>query len=188
MAKPVKVQKLKKRWFAVIAPEIFKNREIGEVAAIEQNNLLGRTVEVSAAKLTDTPKDQHRKIVLQLSDLAGDKVNSIVKKSFFLDNYIQRTIRRYKERFILAENFKAKDDTIKLKVLVLAVKKLHQKVRANLIRHIRASLTEKLSTAKTDELFLPANLEKISGELRNEIKNIYPADKVIIWKTEVKKK
>src|SRR3989338_1788790 len=92
MAKQTKVVKAKKRWFAVIAPEIFKHKEVGDVAAFEQTELIGRTVEISASKLTDTPKDQHRKIVLQISDVTGDKVTSVVKRMFFLDKKIQREI------------------------------------------------------------------------------------------------
>lgn len=178
--------KPKKRWFSVIAPEIFKNKEVGEIAASEQNNLIGRTVEISASKLTDTPKDQHRKIVLQINELIGDKVKATVKRTFLLDTYLQRTSRKYKEKFIIVPTLPSQDGTVKMKVLVMAVKKLHQKVRATLIHNITASLTDKIAKTKTDELFLPSTLERISGELKNEAKTVYPIEKVIIWKTEVK--
>ncbi|MEK6923304.1 MAG: hypothetical protein AABW84_01250 [Nanoarchaeota archaeon] len=187
MAKQTKIVKAKKRWFAVIAPEIFKHKEVGDVAAFEQNELLGRTVEISASKLTDTPKDQHRKIVLQISDVTGDKVTSVVKRMFFLDNYIQRMTRKYKEKFIIVPTLPSKDSTVKVKVLVMAVKKLHQKVRATVLHNMTASLTDKIKQTTTDELFLPSTLERISGELKNEVKTIYPIEKVIVWKIEVRK-
>lgn len=186
MAKQTKIIKAKKKWFAVIAPEIFKHKEVGDVIAFEQAELIGRTIEVSAAKLTDVPKDQHRKIILQISDVIGDKVTSVVKRMFFLDNYVQRTSRKYKERFIIVPTLPSKNSTVKIKVLVMAVKKLHQKVRATLIHNITASLTDKIANTTTDELFLPSTLERISGELKNEVKTIYPIEKIIIWKIEVK--
>jgi len=188
MAKPItRTTKPKKRWFSVIAPEIFKHTEVGEVAAAEQNQLIGRTIEVNASKLTDSPKDQHRKLVLQISELVGDKVKTTVKRTFILDNYIQRTSRKYKEKFIIVPTLPSKDGSIKMKVLVMAVKKLHQKVRATILHNMTASLTDKVAKTTIADLFLPSTLERISGELKNEVKTIYPIEKVIVWKTEVKK-
>jgi len=69
----------------------------------------------------------------------------------------------------------------------MAVKKLHQKVRATILHNMTASLTDKVAKTTIADLFLPSTLERISGELKNEVKTIYPIEKVIVWKTEVKK-
>lgn len=176
----------KKKWFTVLAPEIFKSKELVDITAYEPNELRGRPVEINFMQLTGLPKDMQRKLVLKITDTRGEKVLTEPWKYYLIESFIQRSGRRYKEKFVSVLNVKTKDDRkVTVKWMALGTKKLYHSARAELLRKI-AELTAKILPQYTSaELFTPVNLDKISMEIKKETKTIFPLDKILVWKLEV---
>ena len=65
MVKKVKEKKMKKRWFSVLAPAIFNQKELPEITAFEPEELVGRKIEISLKEFTASPKDSYKKIVFK---------------------------------------------------------------------------------------------------------------------------
>ncbi len=175
--------KPKKKWFGVLAPEIFNSTEISEVTAFEPENLIGRPVELNLMQITGNPKDQQKKLILKIIGTKGEKAITEPWRYLLVESFIQRTARRYKTRVTLVYSIKTADDkTARIKLFVLIVKDIHQRVRASMIKKIEELIREKVSKTKAHELFMPATIDKISNEIKKEIRKIYPADKFLICK------
>jgi len=178
--------KMKKKWFMVLAPEIYKNTEIAEITAFEPQNLVGRSVQVSLMKITGIPKDQHKKVVFKIKDTQGEKALTEPWKLLLQEGFIQRASRRFKERILTILKIKAKDGkTVKLKLVTLVVSKLPRAVKTDLAKKIEASTREKVSKLPSSDLFAPMALDKLSMELKKEIKTIYPVNRIVVWKLTV---
>jgi len=56
----------RKKYFRVLAPEIFNNIEVGYILGDSKDNILNRTLEVVMSKLTENPLDQFKKCKLKV--------------------------------------------------------------------------------------------------------------------------
>ncbi len=177
-----KIAKRKKKWFTVIAPEIFNSKEIAEVPAFEPDDLINRPVEVNMMQLTGVHKDQQRKVIFKITKVQGEKAFTDPLKYYLIYGYVQRSSRKFKEKFISVLKIKTKDDRmVKVKFNVLVKKKLHQKTRAHTMKELESKAVEKISGIESANLFVPANLSKLTAEIKEDIRHICPAE-LQIWK------
>jgi len=175
--------RVKKKWFMVVAPEIYKNVEIAEVTAFEPQNLIGRPVEISLMQITGTPKDQFKKLLLKIKDTRGEKALTEPWKILLQESYIQKASRRFKERILSINKVKSKDGkNIKLKLLILILNRLPRAIRTDLAKKTEQFIQDKISKINAFDLFEPSALDKLSSELKKELKPIYPVNKIICWK------
>lgn len=173
----------KKKWFTILAPEIFKSKELVDITAYEPGELKGRPVEINLMQITGSPKDQQRKIILKILDTRGEKVLTEPWKYSLIESFIQRSGKRYKEKFISVLRVSSKDNRmVEVKWLCMGVKKLHHPVRAQLLRKIDELTKKVFSQYSFADIFVPANLDKIGADVKKETRTIYPLDKVLVWK------
>ena len=100
-----------------------------------------------------------------------------------VDGYIQRSARKYKERFIRVLTVKTKDGkSAIIKYSVTAEKKLHQKVRAHILKDLEAKTIARIGEINAFDLFNPGTLDKMATEIKKEVRYIYPIDKLQVWK------
>ena len=186
MAATKNIVRGKKKWFTVIAPEIFKSKELVDITAYEPNELKGRPVEISLMQLTGLPKDMQRKLILKIVDTRGEKAITEPWRYYLIESFLQRSGRRYKEKFILVLKTKSKDGrNIIIKWMALSIKKLHHPVRADLLRKITEFTNNTLPQYNFAELFIPGIIDKLASDVKKETRLIFPLDKIIVWKMSV---
>lgn len=175
----------KKRWFTVLAPEVFKSKEVVDITAYTPEELKGRPVEVNLMQLTGLPKDAQRKLVLKITDTRGDKAITEPWRYYLIESFIQRSGRRYKEKFIHVLKVKSKDGrNLIVKWMALGIKKLHHPVRADLLEKIAEFTNKTFSQYNFADVFILSNIDKLAMDVKKETKSIFPLDKIIIWKLE----
>lgn len=180
--------KVKKKWFMAVAPAIYKNADIAEITAYEPQNLIGRAVEISLMHLTGAPKDQNKKLYLKITDTRGEKALTEPWKLILQEGYIQRASRRFKERIVSVLKLKSKDGKlVKFKLLTLIVKRLPRTLRTKISKQIEQMMTDKIAKFQSSDLFVPMSLDKLAAELKRELKQIYPVNKVLVWKLTILK-
>jgi small subunit ribosomal protein S3Ae len=173
----------KKKWFTVLAPELFNSKELVEITGYETKELVGRPVEINLAQLTERPKDQYKKLILKIVDTKGEKAITVPWKFYIAESFVQRTARRYKERLYETIELQSKDNKkVGIKFFILAVKRLHHSVRADILRLTEKMLAEAIASSGAFELFTSESTEKLTNEITKEIRRIYPIDKLLIWK------
>lgn len=176
----------KKKWFTVIAPQLFNSKEIADIPAYNIDELQGRFVEVAGQMLTGLPKDASRKYLLQITNAKGDKVETTPATYYLTESFIQRFAKRYKERFICVLILKTKNDRqVKLKYQFLGLKKLHRTTRGLLLKKTGEFTRAALADLNSTELFAPATLDRISSELKKQLASIHTIDKILVTKLSI---
>ncbi|MEM2874171.1 MAG: hypothetical protein QW063_01870 [Candidatus Nanoarchaeia archaeon] len=178
-----KQAKGKKKWFTVLAPVLFGSKELAEIPAYESAELQKRFVEVTGQMLTGLPKDINRKYLLRITEIKGDKVATIPAKYYVTESYIQRSARKYKDRFIYVLNATTKDEKqVRIKLNFFNAKKLHHSVRGEVLRRSKAFIETAIKELDSVKVFEPATVDKISTDLRKALTGIYPIDKIFVAK------
>ena len=184
--KITRVSKPKKKWFTALAPEIFKGLELGELPAFEAKNLPGRQIEFSYYVVTGSPRDNHKKAVVEVDEVKGEKAYTKIKKFFLLDSFVQRGSKRFHGNHILVLKVKAKDNkTLKIKYSILTRKTTVRMVMTNVFKEIENQTAQLIAKKTSDSVFAPGYLEKMSADIRKAVKPIYPIDRLQVWKCSI---
>ncbi len=177
-----RMQKAKKKWFIVNAPEAFNKKEIGTIPANDSNSLIGRTLEVSFGELTGNRKDVFNKVKLKINQVRGETAETIVKKFYVAESYIQTIHRKNKKRIVYVFEVKTKDEQkLRIKLYLLAKERIHRSVSASLIKRAESLVSKEVSKKVAADILSVEGPKKLSNMLRNELKEIYPV-KPVIWK------
>jgi len=175
--------KMKKKWFMAVAPAVYKNADIAEIAAFEPQNLIGRCIHVNMSHITGTPKDQSKRLTFKITDTRGEKALTEPMKYNIQEGFVQRSSRRFKERIISVLKIKTKDNkTAKIKLLVLVATKLPRAIKTELAKKLEVYVNNKISKTNGSDLFIPAALDKLAMELKRELKPVYPINRIVVWK------
>ncbi|MEK6834810.1 MAG: hypothetical protein AABX61_00935, partial [Nanoarchaeota archaeon] len=94
----IQLTKKKKKWFSIFSGPEFNNSEVGETLANEDTNLVGRTLEVNLANITQDPKSQNINIKFKIKEFKDNKANAEVISYAMLSTYVKRVIRPAKEK------------------------------------------------------------------------------------------
>ena len=171
----------KKKWFGVLAPALFNSREIADVPAYSPEELHGRWVEVTGQMLTGISKDNNKKYLLKIVEMKGDKAVTLPAKYYISEGFVQRSARKYKDRFIDVLTVKTKDDKqVVLKLFFFNVKRLHHSVRGEILRKTKIFVDAAVSEVDSVKIFDPAVMDKITFDLKKSVSPIYPLDKIFV--------
>jgi small subunit ribosomal protein S3Ae len=186
MAETKSVAKVKKRWYTVLAPETFNKKEITDVSAVSAEATVGKIIDITGQMLTGITKDMSRKYKLRLTEAVGDKINTKALAYYLAESYVQRTARRYKERFIYVIKAPTKDNvTVKIKLFFLDLKKLHHSERGALIAKTKELMAIEVKALDAAALFDPNIIEKLANDLRKNTAEIYEVDKILLTKLSI---
>jgi small subunit ribosomal protein S3Ae len=186
MAEAKTVAKIKKRWFTILAPELFGKREIADAPAIAAENLVGRYAEANGQMLTGTPRDSSRKYKLKIVEAIGDKVRTEAEGYYMAESFVQRTARRFKERFILVMTCATKDDKkATVKFYFLSLKKLHHSERGAILAKTREFVASEIKTSEAAKLFDPNTIENLAANLKKATADIYSIDKIMVTRLSI---
>lgn len=177
-----------KRWYNLIAPDMFDGKIIGETPADSPDKLIGRVAEVTVQDMTGDFTKMHIKLQLKVHDVRGaDAYTHFIGHSTTSD-YIRRLTRRKRSRTDTTVSVTTKDDSlVRVKPIAITDRRI-QSSRQTAIRKMMAEIVSKEASGKTLSELVRV---MISGELSKEIseacKSIQPLQRVEIRKSEVLK-
>ncbi len=175
-----------KKWYRILAPEIFDRRDSGETPADEPGKLPGRMCAVSLNELTGDFSKMHIKLNFKIIDVVGSDAHSIFVGHNFTSEYIRRLTRRKQSKTDGVFDVRTLDNyKIRVKPLVITDKRIRTSVQKG-IRGRMGKIIEEHAKAAHLGTFLN---EMISGELGKKIYSecriIYPLKRVEIRKSEI---
>jgi small subunit ribosomal protein S3Ae len=179
----VSKRKQEKRWYTVMAPEMFDRAELGETPADEPEQLYDRTVQTTLGEINDDASENNTKLTFRITDVGSDAAYTEFVQHELTRDYLRSMVRRGSSKIESFETVLTKDDyRVQIQPVAFTTKKAdHSQERA-----IRKTMTEIVREAARDRTFSELVTSITEGRLSSAIyadaKTIYPLRRVEIQK------
>ena len=185
----VSKQKQEKRWYTVMAPEMFDRAGLGETPADEPEQVYDRTIETTLGELQNDPSENNTKLTFQITDVGSDTAYTDFIKHELTRDYLRSLTRRGTSKVDAFVTVLTTDDyRVQVQPVAYTTKSAdHSQERA--VRKTMVDLVEEAAAERTFEGLIDSIVEgRLSSAIYNEAKTIYPLRRVEIQKTRLEAK
>jgi ribosomal protein S3AE len=163
----------KKKWFPVLAPQLFKEQVMGEIYLYESKAMINRKITVNMMGLTGNPRSQHINILFRIYDVKEGKGLTETLGFEMMPSSVKRIVRRGKTKIddslivVTLDNKK-----VRIKPLLITNNLVKNPAAASIRTSLRdeiARLVGKLTYEKLVEEILGYKLQKHLGGLAAKI-------------------
>ncbi len=176
-----------KKWYTVVAPQLFDNKELCEIVATDEKSLVNRVIKVSLMELMQTSSQTSMFTFLKfrIGEIAGAKAVTKLIGHDVSPSYIRTFARRGKTLIHQAVDVKTKDDqTVRVKIVAVASGRISNTTKRNL----RAKIVEEVSAVGPqftyDELMQEILYGRMVSKIYNKLKQITSMRRFEVRKTE----
>ena len=163
-----------KRWVTVDAPDSFNNVPIAYVPITDDENAVGRVLEVTLYDILKGDPSQHQyKMYFQINKIDGDKASTIFKRFEYSKEFLRSLVRRGSSKINFIIDIKTKDGYIfRVKVIALTHRQLNTS-RQHALRLIARDVINKTVPEMTVEQFVQATCySKINSDIMAAFKKV----------------
>lgn len=177
-----------KRWYTIVAPKIWGEKEVGETAADEEEKLIGRKVEVLASELTGNFGHAHYILWFQINEVAG----SVARTEFLgyeVDRaFIKRMTRRHSSKIEYVFDVDTKDGKrIHVKAVTWTATRASD-AQATAVRKIMKEMIEAFAGEHTrDETLKEFVVGELTSKIAEKVRKILPVRRVEVVKARTLK-
>ncbi len=185
----VSKRKQEKRWYTVMAPEMFDRAELGETPADEPEQVYDRTVQTTLGELQNDPSENNTKLKFQITDVGSDTAYTEFIQHELTRDYLRSLTRRGTSKVDAFVTVLTTDDyRVQVQPVAYTTKSAdHSQEHA--IRKTMVDLVEDAAEERTFEGLVDSIVEgRLSSAIYGEAKTIYPLRRVEIQKTRVEAK
>ncbi len=163
-----------KKWITVNAPDSFNNVPIAYVPITDDENALGRVLEVTLYDILKGDPSQHQyKMYFQLNKVNDDKASTIFKRFEYSKEFLRSLVRRGSSKINFIIDAKTKDGYIfRIKVIALTHRQLNTS-RKHALRLIIRDIINKTVPEMTIDQFVQATCYgKINSDIMAAAKKV----------------
>jgi len=163
-----------KRWITVTAPESFNVVPIAYVPITDDENAIGRVLEVTLYDILKGDPSQHQyKMYFQIDKVDGDKASTIFKRFEYSKEFLRSLVRRGSSKINFIMDIKTKDGYIfRVKVIALTHRQLNTS-RKHALRLIVRDVINKTVPEMTVDQFVQATCySKINSDIMAAFKKV----------------
>lgn len=163
-----------KRWITVLAPDSFNNVPVAYIPITDDENAVGRVVEVTLYDILKGDQSQHQyKIFFQINKIQGNSATTIFKKYEYAKEFLRSVVRRGSSKINYIVDAKTKDGFIfRLKLIILTHRQLNTS-RKHALRLIAKDVIDKTIPQMTIEQFVQATCYgKINSDIMAAAKKL----------------
>ncbi len=163
-----------KRWITILAPDSFNNVPVAYVPITNDENAVGRVIDVTLFDILKGDQSQHQyKIFFQIDKVQGDRATTIFKKYEYAKEFLRSMVRRGSSKINLIIDAKTKDGYVfRLKLLILTHRQLNTS-RQNALRLIAQDVIQKTVPQMTIDQFVQATCYgKINSDIMAAAKKL----------------
>ncbi len=163
-----------KRWVTVNAPESFNVVPIAYVPITDDENAVGRVLEVTLYDILKGDPSQHQyKMYFQIDKVDGEKASTIFKRFEYSKEFLRSLVRRGSSKINFIMDIKTKDGYIfRVKVIALTHRQLNTS-RQHALRLIVRDVINKTVPEMTIDQFVQATCySKINSDIMAAFKKV----------------
>ncbi len=176
----------KKKWYNVTADPVFDSKEIAKTIALENKQLIGRTVVKSLNDLTSNIKDSGYTISFKIYKVTGTTAETQIQELDTKVANLKRMIRRGKSKIEIIFFVETKDSQkLKLKVMCLSGTKFTTSNRTETRNTIVSHMQEEIKEKTLKEVWGNIIYQKFSEKLKKKLVKLGYINKVLILKAKL---
>jgi len=163
-----------KKWVTVLAPDSFNNVPIAYIPITNEENALGRVIEVTLFDILKGDPSQHQyKMYFQIDKVQDDKATTIFKRYEYAKEFLRSLVRRGSSKINFIVDVKTKDGYVfRLKVVALTHRQLNTS-RKHALRLIARDIIESSVPKMTIDEFVQATCYgKINSDIMAATKKL----------------
>ena len=163
-----------KRWVTVNAPDSFNNIPIAYVPITDDENALGRVIEITLFDILKGDPSQHQyKLYFQIHKVEGEIATTIFKRFEYSKEFLRSLVRRGSSKINFIIDIKTKDGYVfRVKVLALTHRPLNTS-RQHALRIIARDVINKTVPEMTIDQFVQATCySKINSDIMAAFKRV----------------
>ncbi len=163
-----------KKWVTVLAPDSFNNVPIAYIPITNEENALGRVIEVTLFDILKGDPSQHQyKMYFQIDKVQDDKATTIFKRYEYAKEFLRSLVRRGSSKINFIVDAKTKDGYVfRLKVVALTHRQLNTS-RQHALRLIARDIIESSVPKMTIDEFVQATCYgKINSDIMAATKKL----------------
>ena len=119
ITKKGRISVVKKRWFGVIAPQVFNSVNIGETPAIDVTKLPGRSIKANLSLLVKSGRRQNVDVTLKITEVKGSDCLTEFTGLEMAGPFIKRLVKKAKTRiddsFVVVTKDEIKEFSLKIR-------------------------------------------------------------------------
>ncbi|MEM0380548.1 MAG: 30S ribosomal protein S3ae [Desulfurococcaceae archaeon] len=175
-----------KKWYEVVAPPVFGSIVIGTTPSDTPSKLIGRVMETTLYDITGDITQVHVKLFFQIIDVQDNKAITRFKGHELSRDYIRSLIRRKSSKIQGIFDVKTKDNyVLRLTIIALTAYRCKTSQKKAIRRIMKEHVMEKVPQLTFDELINEIVFGKMSQEIAEKARKIYPLRKVEIYKSKL---
>jgi len=185
-SRPVKDKWKLKKWCEVLAPELFNNISLGTVPADDPDMLIGRVMETTLYDVTGDISQVHVKLYFQIIKVEGDKAYTWFKGHELARDYMRSLVRRKSSKIQGIFDITTKDGyVLRITIVALTSYRCKSSQKRAIRRIMRDYITSRAPELTLAELVSETLSYKISNEIAEHARKIYPIRRVEVYKTKL---
>ena len=163
-----------KRWITVHAPESFNVVPIAYVPITDDENAIGRVLEVTLYDILKGDPSQHQfKMYFQIDKVNGDKASTIFKRFEYSKEFLRSLVRRGSSKISFIMDIKTKDGHIfRIKVIALTHRPLNTSRKHALRLIVRDVINKTVPDMTVDQFVQATCYSKINSDIMAAFKKI----------------
>ena len=165
----------KKKWYSILAPDMFNKQELGQTTVFEKTKIIGKTIKVNLMNLTGEVRNQNVNIKFKVIDEKDDKANTEIIGYILSPAFIKRVVRRRHTRIDATYLLKTKDNKkLKIKPLFITRNKTCRS-ETTAIKETAMEIVNKMASITNYNDFVRSVIfYKLQLDLRRKLSKIYP--------------
>lgn len=181
-----------KKWYEIVAPDMFNNKVIGEAVASDEKSLIDRIIVTNLAELEASGEINRRmftstKVKLRIHEVKGKSAYTRYIGHQILPSYLRTLARRGRTVIDLVSDETTKDSKkLRMKIVAITNSNVSYNTKKNLRREMKEAVSEIVKGMDLERLIMDSLQGKVTGKVYGKLKQITKMTKVEIKKLELK--
>jgi len=165
----------KKKFYSILAPKIFQERELCQAIAYDPTSLDGRTLKVNLMPLTGNIRKQDINMTFRVNKVQGDTASTYVYKYEISPAAIKRRVRRMRDRLDESFTVVTKDNKVaRIKPLTITGIKTSKSVKTALRKEMIRFIISTARKIDFDTLVMDVVNDKFQKDIARHCNHIVP--------------
>jgi len=170
-----KTKVLKKEWYPIVGPKLFRNAVIGESYVYELDKIVGKGLRQNLMNLSNDVKRQNVTIDFRVGKVENGKAFAEMTGYRMVPASIKRLVRRGIDKVDMSFECSTMDHkNIRIKPFMITRSITNNSVNANLRKTAKDFIIRYISKISYDNFTNDLVSHKLQSELKSHLKKIYP--------------